>query len=109
MRNMTPTERGFTLIEALIALVVMSLGMLTFAAVQARLRTHSDVAKQRSEAVRIGQENIENLRAFGSLAAEAGVANNLAYNTGVVDGAAAKTVLASDVSTATNATYTLTQ
>ena len=102
-------SRGITILEALITLVVAALGLLSFVVMQSRLRANADVSKQRSEAVRIAQENMENLRAFGTLASDGTVANNLAYNTGVVDGATAKTVLASSVSTATNTTYTLTQ
>ena len=102
-------SRGISILEALITLVVAALGLLSFVVMQSRLRANSDVAKQRSEAVRIAQENMENLRAFGTLASDGTVANNLAYNTGVVDAAAAKTVLASAVSTATNTAYTLTQ
>ena len=101
--------RGVSILEALITLVVAALGLLSFVVMQSRLRANSDVSKQRSEAVRIAQENMENLRAFGTLASDGAVANNLAYNTGVVDGAAVKTVLASAVSTATNTAYTVTQ
>ena len=101
--------RGVSVIEALITLVIVALGLLTFAGVQSRLRVNSDVARQRSEAVRLAQENMEHLRSFGTLAADAGVANNFSYNAGVVDGAAAKTVLATGVATSTNTAYTLTQ
>ena len=62
-------QRGVSLIEALIAMLVMALGMVGIAALQAKLRVNSDVAKQRSEAVRIAEEDIENFRAFGTLAA----------------------------------------
>jgi type IV pilus modification protein PilV len=75
-----PRQLGVTLLEALIALLVLAFGLLTFAALQARLRINSDVAKQRTEAVRIAQEDLENFRAFGTLAADAGVANNFAYS-----------------------------
>ncbi len=102
-------SRGISILEALITLVVAALGLLSFVVMQSRLRANSDVSKQRSEAVRIAQENMENLRAFGTLVSDGTVANNLAYNTGVVNAAAAKTVLASAVSTATNTAYTLTQ
>ena len=101
-------QRGITLLEALIALLVLAFGLLTFAALQARLRINSDIAKQRTEAVRIAQEDLENFRAFGTLAADAGVANNFAYSQ-IATAAAQKTVDASDVSTATNTTYTLTR
>lgn len=97
--------RGASLLEALIAMLIMALGMLGIAAMQAKQRAHADVAKQRSEAVRIAQEDIENFRAFGTLAADASVANNLAYDN-VLAGAAGKSVLAGTVTT-TNATYSI--
>ena len=62
-------QRGTTLLEALVAFLVLSLGMLTVARVQTQLRLNSDVARQRSEAVRLGQEDLESLRAFSIIAA----------------------------------------
>ena len=108
---MTPSDirrRGVTLLEALIALVVVALGLLAFMALQAKLRVNSDVAKQRSEAVRIAQENLENLRAFGTLANDTSIANNFSYDGGVVAGASAKTQI-SATSTSTNTSYAVTQ
>lgn len=101
-------QRGVTLIEALVTLVIVALGLLSFAALQARMRLNSDIARQRSEAVRVAQENMENFRAFGTLVSDGTVANNFSYAS-VSTGASAKTVLAANVSTATNATYTVTQ
>jgi Tfp pilus assembly protein PilV len=65
-------QRGTTLLEALVAFLVLSLGMLTVARVQTQLRLSADVARQRSEAVRLAQEDLESLRAFAVLAASAG-------------------------------------
>ena len=62
-------QRGTTLLEALVAFLVVSLGMLTVARVQTQLRLNSDLARQRSEAVRLGQEDLESLRAFSVVAA----------------------------------------
>lgn len=67
-----PRQRGTTLLEALVAFLVLSLGMLTVARVQTQLRLNSDVARQRSEAVRLAQEDLESLRAFAVLAASGG-------------------------------------
>lgn len=64
MSTRTSTESGFTLLEALIALLVTSFGMLAIAAFQGTLSGSSDVAKQRAEAVRLAQLKIEELRAF---------------------------------------------
>jgi len=105
-RTLAPRRaRGATLLEALIAMLIMALGMVGIAGMQAKQRAHADLAKQRSEAVRIAQEDIENFRAFGTLVSDAGVANNMAY-AGVSGYAAGKSVLADTVTT-TNATYAI--
>lgn len=62
-------QRGTSLIEALIAFLVLSLGMLGMARLQNQLRLHADIARQRSEAVRLAQEDIESLRSFATLTA----------------------------------------
>ena len=66
-------QHGLTLIEALIALLVLSLGMLAVARLQPLLRQHAELARQRSEALRLAQEDIERLRAFAAIAGTAGV------------------------------------
>ena len=71
-RSSAARQRGTTLLEALVAFLVLSLGMLTVARVQTQLRLNSDVARQRSEAVRLGQEDLESLRAFSVIAASGG-------------------------------------
>jgi len=65
-------QRGTTLIEGLVALLVLSLGMFSVARVQTQLRLNADTARQRSEAVRLAQEDLERLRAFSVIAATAG-------------------------------------
>ena len=62
-------QYGVGLVEALIALLVLSLGMLTVSSLQTHLRLGSDTARQRAEAVRLGQEDLEAQRAFSVLAA----------------------------------------
>lgn len=64
MRRTRHAERGLSLIEAVVALAVMAFGMLAYVGIQSSLRFNSDVAKQRSEAVRIAQESIEQWRAY---------------------------------------------
>jgi len=59
-----PSARGISLVEAVVALAVMAFGMLAYVGLQSTLRFNSDVAKQRSEAVRIAQEAIEDWRAY---------------------------------------------
>ena len=67
------SQRGITLIEALIAFLVLALGMLALAQVPKQLRLKAEVARQRGEAVRLAQSEIEALRAAptDSLAAAA--------------------------------------
>ena len=99
-------QRGVSLIEALVSLLVLALGMMSFAALQGRLRQNSDVAKQRAEAVRIAQEDLENFRAFSTFAVDNTITNNFAYNS-VSSTSASKTVLATGVVTKTNTAYTV--
>ena len=72
-------RQGVSLVEALVALAVMAFGMLSMVGVQGTMRLNSDTAKQRTEAMRIASEDIERLRAFATLAPQAGQAN-LSYN-----------------------------
>jgi Tfp pilus assembly protein PilV len=57
-------QRGFSMIEALIALLVMSFGMLALAGMQASVSYGGDMAKQRGEAMRLAQERIEQMRSY---------------------------------------------
>ena len=68
MTHRTPLgQRGVTLIESLLACVVLSVGLLALLRVQPELRAHAEAARQRSEAVRLAQQEIEALRSFASL------------------------------------------
>lgn len=60
-------RRGTSLVEALVAMAVMALGMLAVVGIQSTLRLNADVAKQRSEAVRIAQEAMEAARGFSAV------------------------------------------
>lgn len=60
--------RGVSIVEALVALAVMAFGMLGVVGLQAAMRYNADIAKQRSEAVRIAQERIEQARGYIALA-----------------------------------------
>ncbi|TMH36765.1 MAG: hypothetical protein E6H58_01100 [Betaproteobacteria bacterium] len=62
------SSSGFTLLEALIATLVLSFGMLSVAVFQTRLASNTDVAKQRSEATRFAQQKMECLRSFSQIA-----------------------------------------
>lgn len=65
MRN--TRKRGVSLIEALVAMAVMAFGMLGVVGMQATLRGNADLSKQRTEAMRIAQERMEDLRNFSVL------------------------------------------
>lgn len=71
MRN-TPlpftNQRGVSLVEALVAFLVLSLGVLAMSRLQSHLRLHADISRQRSEAVRLAQEDLEASRTFSSMA-----------------------------------------
>ena len=67
----TARQSGVSLVEALVALAIMSIGMLALVGVQSTMRLNSDLAKQRTEATRIASEEIEQLRSFTTMAADA--------------------------------------
>ena len=66
------TQRGVSLIEAIVAMAVMAFGMMAVVGLQTTLRQNSDIAKQRSEAVRIAEEAIESWRGFSVMPTTAG-------------------------------------
>lgn len=93
-------QRGISLIEALLALAVMALGMMGLVGVQSTLRSTSDVAKQRSEAVRIAQVEIERWRAFTALSGGGGTNYaDMADATATVTGTNATFTRTTDVTT----------
>lgn len=59
-------QAGVSLLEALVALAVMAVGAVSVVGMQASLRANADVSKQRSEAVRLAQEEIERWRGFST-------------------------------------------
>jgi prepilin-type N-terminal cleavage/methylation domain-containing protein len=69
----TSSQRGFSLIESLIALAIVAFGLLAIAGISIKLATSEDVARQRGEAARLAQEKIEELRSFTQIDSAAGV------------------------------------
>ena len=67
--------RGISLIEAAIAVAVMSIGILALVGVQTTLRFNNDLARQRVDASRIAAQEVENLRFFTTLDHVNGAAN----------------------------------
>ena len=68
MNTRTPhTPRGFSLLEVLIAVAILSFGLLALTSLQASLVRNSSEAKQRSTALSLAKDRIEELRAFDSM------------------------------------------
>ena len=68
-------ERGISTVEALVAAAVLALGMIGLARLHVTLRANADAARERSEAVRLAQQEIEQLRVFANLAAWSAIAD----------------------------------
>lgn len=94
------TQRGVSLLEALVALAVMAFGMLGIVGIQSSLRQNSDASRHRSESMRIAQEAIERARAYS--VTQAAAPPKVSFD-GFVTGAA--TAIAGYT---TNTTYTRT-
>ena len=71
-RSTSRSQRGASLLESLMAFVVLSASMLAVVALQGGLRLDGDLARQRSEALRIGEAEIEALRSFATIAPASG-------------------------------------
>ncbi len=72
--RLAPPQRGFSLIEALLAFAITSIGLFGLFATQSMLARSADVAKQRTEAARLAQEQLEILRAYTAIDATSGQA-----------------------------------
>ncbi|MDO9315560.1 MAG: hypothetical protein Q7T97_13555 [Burkholderiaceae bacterium] len=61
------TQRGVTLIEALLSFLVLAVGVLAMSKLHRHLQTDADLARQRTDAVRMAQQDIESVRSYASL------------------------------------------
>ena len=68
-KSARPIGRGVSLIEAMVSMGVMAFGTLAVLGVQTSLRLNADISKQRSEAVRIAQERLEQARGYADMTA----------------------------------------
>lgn len=85
MRNVNgAANSGFTLIEAMIALVVLSFGLLAIAQFQSKLVTGSAYNKARSEAIALAQEKLDQLRNYGTEPEQVALLNNTTPTAGEV-------------------------
>jgi type IV pilus modification protein PilV len=62
------SQRGFAILEALVAMLIMTIGVLSLSAMQTTINRYSNEAKLRSDATRLAQEKIEALRSFTGIA-----------------------------------------
>lgn len=92
-------ERGVTMIEAIVALLVMSFGMLALVGLMSNLRRGSDLAKQRSEAMRIARAEIASLRAYSELAARPGTPASAVLYSQITNETTPRTVTPADSNT----------
>ncbi len=75
IRTKFKVSLGFSLIEALIALTVASVGMLGIAHMQSKIVHQSSASKSRSEATSLVQEKVEQLRNFTTKDFDTALAN----------------------------------
>jgi type IV pilus modification protein PilV len=61
------SARGFSLLEVLVAVVIVSVGLVALAALQLSLIRSSNTAKMQSTALSLGKQKIEQLRSFRQL------------------------------------------
>lgn len=64
-------QSGLSLIEALAALAVTGIGLVGVVAMQSTLRSNGELSRQRAEAVRIAQAELEQRRGFDRVSADA--------------------------------------
>lgn len=101
-------QRGISLIEAMVALLVMGFGALALVGVQASLRINGDIAKQRAEAVRIAQASIERWRSFSELSGDVAAEvyySEIADDARDVDGTNATFAVVETVATSTDPSF----
>ena len=65
-------SRGFTILEAVIAAALAVIGVLALTRLQTTQVSASDASRQRAEASLLGQQVLENLRAFSTVPATSG-------------------------------------
>ncbi len=88
-------QRGLTLIEAMVGFLVLSLGLLGALRLQSWLRLNGDIARQRTEAVQLAQQDVEQMRAF----ANATAFNSITHQRSETSGSRTTFALARTVST----------
>jgi Tfp pilus assembly protein PilV len=82
--------RGVSLLESLVAVAVLAASAVAIADMERHLRLGGDIARERSEALRLGSDDIEQLRSFAAIdAASAGRSYaSIDNDASIVDGTA---------------------
>ncbi len=108
MKQNIAKVRGFTLIEILVSLIILSGGLLAVAKFQVFVLQSGTESKQRTEAVLLGQQKLELLRSFVQIAACSACTNYSADITNGSDTASGRNAVftrAWTVTTSTNPAY----
>lgn len=77
-------SRGFTLLEIMIAILIISIGLTALANLQGKLTRYSTIAKQRTLAMNLAEQQIETMQSFYTMA-DTGVDACTAVQTGFDD------------------------
>jgi prepilin-type N-terminal cleavage/methylation domain-containing protein len=82
-----PGREGFTLVEIMMVLVILSVGVLPIAVIQHRARAEVGEADRHTQAIAVAQMQMERLKSlgFGNIANDNGVAGNVTWNAQVAN------------------------
>ncbi len=98
-------QRGFSLAEILITLLVMGIGLVALAKFQGGLLQGSDLAKQRTVAANLAQDKMEELRNFETVTGSSASYSSIASGTDTQTVGNATFTITSAITSNTNPTY----
>lgn len=100
-------QAGFSLVEIMASLFILSVGLLGLAKFQGNIWYYVSIARQQAEAAIIGEQKLENLRSFEVINNTSGYTsyNSIATGSATTSGLDANYALAWTVTAATNPTY----
>jgi len=80
--NLNKINEGFTLIEVMLAMLILGVGLVGVAQMQGNSQKYSTLSKERVEAITLAQQELEQLRHFATTAEyEANITNQLSGST----------------------------
>jgi prepilin-type N-terminal cleavage/methylation domain-containing protein len=76
-----PGREGFSLVEIMMVLVILSVGVLPIAVIQHRARAEVGEADRHTQAIAVAQMQLERMKSlgFGNIAADNGVSGNVTW------------------------------